>query len=219
MMTAKLPVQLIIFDLDDTLYSQSLGLFAEVRVRIEGWLMRTLNLSLEEAQARRAQYFKQYGTTLAGLQQNYPDFDLEGYLDFVHDAPIEAYLHPDPALAAMLERLPGRKAIFTNSTRLWAERSVASLGIAGYFDEILDIRAVDYRPKPRVDSYARALELLGTPGEVCAMLDDQPRNLQAGATLGMRTILVRPDGQVGEGVDAAVATVLEAEPILLQWVR
>ncbi len=62
------------------------------------------------------------------------------FLEFVHDIDRSA-LAPNPALAREVERLPGRKLIFTNGSRDHALRTVAQLGLEGLFEDAFDIVA------------------------------------------------------------------------------
>jgi putative hydrolase of the HAD superfamily len=167
------------------------------------WTARALDIPLAEAQALRARYFHKYGTTMAGLLRHHPEVDIDDYLEYVHEIRVERYLAPNPALGAMLERLPARKAVFTNAIVSWAERILEHFAIREHFTTIVDVRAVDY-----------LLALLGVPGTACVFLDDQARNLQAGAEFGMRTVLVQAGREPGDGVDFAVDTILDAEPVL-----
>lgn len=214
-----MPVTHLLFDLDDTLYTGASGLFDEVGARIEAWTARALGITTEEAHTLRHEYFALYGTTMAGLLRHHPEVDIDDYLDAVHQVDVTRYLDPDPALAAMLGRLPGRKAIFTNGIADWAERILARLGVRQHFDAIIDVRAVQFQSKPQPEAYAQALALLATEGPACALIDDQARNLQAGAEFGMRTILVREgvppgDGVECDGVEFAAPHILAAEPYL-----
>ena len=207
----------LLFDLDDTLYTNASGLFGEVGRLIEAWLAQELHLSAEEAHALREHYFEAYGTTMAGLLRDHPELDIDDYLEFAHGADLDAYLSPSPALDAMLARLPLPKAIFTNAIADWAERVLHTLEISHHFEVIIDVRAVDYRGKPAPEAYELALALLGVPGPACVLVDDQARNLQVAKEFGMRTILVREGAEPTEGVDAVVGGILEVEPVLRQW--
>ncbi len=209
----------LLFDLDDTLYTNASGLFGEVGALIEAWVARALDLTPEEAQALRQRYFEAYGTTMTGLLRHHPEADIDDYLEFVHTVEIHPYLQPSPPLQAMLERLPAPKAIFTNAISGWAERVLAALGVREHFELIIDVRAVGYQGKPHPLAYERALALLGVSGAACILLDDQARNLQAAKAFGMRTLLVRAGAEAEEGVDAAVPHILAAEPILQRWLE
>ncbi len=207
-------IRYLIFDLDDTLYTNASGLFGEVRQRIEAWLVQALDISLETAQILRREYHARYGTTMAGLLHHHPGANVDAYLEDVHQVDVEKFLSPDPALDAMLERLPAAKVVFTNAIASWAERILTRLGVRGHFERIVDVRDVNYLAKPRPEAYARLLDLLRVPGTACVLLDDQRPNLQTAAQFGMHTLLVRPGGMVGDGADFAVETVHQAEPVL-----
>ena len=95
-------------------------------------------LGVDAVEARRVQkgHFHAHGTTLAGLMATH-GVDPHDFLDFVHDIDL-ARLTADPALVAALDRLPGRKFVFTNA------------------DEALcPARARPARPRQRVRRHAR----------------------------------------------------------------
>lgn len=212
-------IEYLLFDLDDTLYTDASGLFLEVGRRIERWMAEALGVGLEEAKALRRRYYTTYGTTMAGLLREHPEVDIDAYLDYVHDVNVTRYLRPHPELAAMLRRLPVPKAVFTNSIKSWAERVTRQLGIRACFEHIFDVRAVDYRSKPDPYAYAWVLGTLYLAGEACVLLDDQVSYLLGASEAGMRTILVRRGGKATNGIDLAVEHILEAEPHLRRMLR
>lgn len=207
-------IRYLLFDLDDTLYTNTSGLFAEVGQRIVDWTAQALDISPAEAAALRRTYYQTYGTTMAGLLNNHPHVDIDDYLEYVHAIDVTRYLQPDPQLDAMLHDIPAPKAIFTNSITGWAERVTRRLGVRDHFEHIFDVRAAGYRSKPDPHTYDHVLATLDLPGSACVLLDDQPTNLAGAAQVGIHTILVQPGGQPTDGVDYAVAHVLEAHPIL-----
>jgi len=209
-----MPIDYILFDLDDTLYTNTTGLFIEVGDRIEAWVARVLNLSLDDAKVLRREYYLAYGTTMAGLLHHHPEVDIEDYLDYVHHIDVGRYLEPEPDLNAMLAGLPTCKAIFTNAIADWGERVLSRLGVREHFTHIVDVRATHYRGKPAAQAYQVALDVLESRGDACVLLDDQVRNLQQGAAFGMQTVLVRPNGVPQEGVNFAVDYITDAGPIL-----
>jgi putative hydrolase of the HAD superfamily len=204
----------IIFDLDDTLYPRHSGLMWEVGRRIQTWLCNHLGISWEEAIAVRRDYFRRYGTTMAGLIVEH-GVDVREYLAFVHDIPVEEYLDPNPALAVMLDSILLRKAVYTNATSEYAWRVLRALGVADRFEQIIGIEDVELRNKFHGDAYERALALLGVEGPACIMVEDSVRNLRPAKALGLTTVLVDADGaielaQVSDGnVDFVVGSVLE----------
>ena len=208
----------LLFDLDGTLYTDETGLFAEVGHRMEGWIADKLGMTRQAAKRLRHKYYIRYGTTMAGLLQDRPDLDIDAYLDYVHDVDVTRYLEADPLLDKMLSNLLLPKVIFTNSISDWAERIASRLGVRHHFQDIFDVRAVDYHCKPHPHAFSSVLHYLGVNGTECVMLDDQPSYLSGATEAGIRTILVRPDGVTSNGIDATVPYVLDAEPILKKWI-
>jgi len=207
------PLTYTVFDLDETLYPTSAGLMQDVARRITRWLEHHLGMDPEEASRLREVYIHRYGTTLGGLlAERAREVDVEDYLAFVHDVPVEAYLRPDPALRAMLTAIPLRRVVFTNSTAEHAARVLNALGIADLFERVVDIRALNFIHKPRREAYERLLTLLDTPGPACILIDDRAVNLQPAKQLGMTTVLV--NGQPQDGVDFVVSSVLEVGPLV-----
>ncbi len=83
-----------------------------------------------------------------------------------------------------------RPAIPSRASTRSAWRVLARLGIAGHFDEIFDIAAADYRPKPRAEPMAALVERHGIAPRSAVFVEDLARNLAPAAALGMTTVLV-----------------------------
>lgn len=206
--------QHLVLDLDDTLYPRRTGLMEEIVRRIFLYMTEQMGLSPDIAVEMRQRFNAQYGTVLRGLQIEH-GIDPADYLAFVHAIPLENYLAPDPALDAMLGRIPLRKAIFTNADAAHARRVLNRLGVARHFPVIVDIHAVEFHCKPRPEAYRRMLDLIGGVGEACIMVEDSARNLAPARELfGITTVLV--DGAKPEGVDYAINHLVELEPLLLR---
>ena len=201
-----------LFDLDDTLYSSGTGLWDAIGERIHRYMIERLGLNPAEAPALRHRYFDAFGTTLNGLRHDF-NVDPEDYLAFVHDLPLEQYLQPDPALNAMLARLPLTKVIFTNSDMPHARRVLERLGVARHFKQIVDIHALAFVNKPEPGAYARALELLSAKAAECIFVEDSRRNLLPARALGMLTVLVG-HAPSADGVDYTIPDVLGLERIV-----
>lgn len=178
-----------IFDLDNTLYPSECNLFAQVDQRMGAFIAEFLGVSYDEAKRVQKDYYYRYGTTLAGLMREHK-LPPERFLDYVHDIDL-APVCEAPALGAALARLPGRKFIFTNGSRAHAERVATKLGVLHHFDELFDIVAGDYVPKPSRQAYDRFLAAHGVDAPAAAMFEDIPHNLEAPHALGMATVLVR----------------------------
>jgi putative hydrolase of the HAD superfamily len=203
----------LFFDLDDTLYPASCGLWEAIRERISLYMHDFLGLSWEEIPGLRRKYFEEYGTALIGLEANYP-IRREEYLAFVHDLPLKEYIHPDPDLRAILEGLSARKVIFTNADSAHAGRVLNVLGIASCFEDIVDINDLEPYCKPMPESFKRAMLRANenSPGR-CALIDDMPRNISGARKVGIRTILFGTD-QIESEADATLSNWIDL-PIVL----
>jgi putative hydrolase of the HAD superfamily len=179
----------LLFDLDETLYESSTGIWQAIRDRIGLFMHNRLGLDWETIPGLRSNLFTTYGTTLRGLVTLY-DVDQQDYLDFVHDIPMEKFLKPDPLLGRLLLSYPQRKLIFTNADRNHAYRVLNTLGIHSLFEQIVDIRDIEPHCKPMTEAFQRALELAGADPVSCVMLDDSQSNLATARSLGMGTIRV-----------------------------
>jgi putative hydrolase of the HAD superfamily len=180
----------LFFDLDDTLYPTSSGLWDAIRQRMNEYMQGLIDLPLVEIVNLRKTYLETYGTTLRGLQAHY-DVDTDEYLAFVHDLPLEKYILPDPGLRTLLLSLPQKRWIFTNADANHASRVLSILGIKDCFIGIIDIRAIDFACKPDKIAYQRTLALTSDddPTE-CVLFDDSLRNLSTAREMGFFTVLV-----------------------------
>jgi putative hydrolase of the HAD superfamily len=177
-----------IFDLDNCLYPASADLFALIEARMGEYVGRLLRCDPDEARRIRTDYFREHGTTLAGLMASH-GVDPRDFLDFVHDIDL-ARLTADPRLVAALDRLPGRKFVFTNGDEPYARRVLDRLGLANAFDGLHDIHAMDYVPKPDPRAYAAMCERQGIAPGRALFAEDMARNLAPAKALGMTTVWV-----------------------------
>lgn len=181
-----------IFDLDNTLYPHHTNLFQQVDQRIRHYVQRLLNLAPDEAHRVQKDYYRRYGTTLRGLMEEH-DIHPDDFLEYVHDidhSPVEK----NPLLTSAIERLPGRKFIFTNGSRDHAEKVAERLGFTDHFDDIFDIVSSELLPKPSRQTYDRFIAATGVAPARAAMFEDLARNLTVPRALGMQTVLIVPGG-------------------------
>ena len=89
-------VDVWLFDLDNTLYDASSGVFPQIDVNMRSFLMREFALGEDDARTYQKRLYRDYGTTLAGLMAEH-DLDPARFLHHVHDIDL-AELAPDPAV-------------------------------------------------------------------------------------------------------------------------
>jgi putative hydrolase of the HAD superfamily len=184
-------VETWLFDLDNTLYPADSRLWEQVDRRINEMSARVLGLPLDKARLVQKEYLRKYGTTLRGLMVEH-NVDRDEYLDYVHDLDLAPIL-ANPRLGAALDRLPGRKLVFTNGTLAHAGRILAKLGIAGRFEDVFDIHAADYLPKPDPTVYTMLVERHAIRPRGAMLFEDTARNLKPAHDMGMTTAWVKVD--------------------------
>ena len=184
-------VDWLCFDLDNTLYPLSNGLWEIIDHRIQEYVAQTLHLPLEEARKVQKQYWRTYGTTLAGLMAEH-NVQPGPYLAYVHNFDVSPYMGPNPRLKALLTALPQRKLVFTNASSQHAHNVLRALEIESFFEYVIGVEEVDYIPKPDPRAYQKCLALTGVTPSRSMFLDDLPENLKPAKALGMVTALVGP---------------------------
>jgi putative hydrolase of the HAD superfamily len=180
-----------IFDLDNTLYRADNGIFAQIESRMTDYVERHLGLPRDAARVVQKALYRAHGTTLNGLMREH-GVDAEDYLHFVHDIDL-GELAPDARLVEAIAALPGRRFVFTNGCRNHAARILARIGMDGLFEQVWDIRSMDFVPKPQAAAYHSVVAAGAVNAPCAAMFDDIPRNLVAARALGMTTVWLRSD--------------------------
>ena len=192
-----------IFDLDNCLYPASTGLFALIDERMGAYIQRLLGCDPVEAKTVQKKHFHEHGTTLAGLMKEH-GVDPHEFLEDVHDIPLDR-VASDERLGRLLPRLPGRRFVFTNGDAPYARRVLERIGVHGHFDELHDIHASRYRPKPDPYGYELLCERFGIDPKRALLADDMVQNLAPAKALGMTTIWVDNGSERGDhGFDESV---------------
>ena len=203
----------IFFDLDDTLYPASSGLWDAIKERMNIYMRDHMGFAPAEIPHLREKYFKEYGTTLRGLQANHK-MDVGNYLAFVHDLPLQDYLTPNPTLRPVIASLPTRNLIFTNADVNHAKRVLNALELDGLFEAVVDVNTVAPYCKPMPESFGIAMEAAGEADPArCVMIDDLPRTTRAAREYGMFGVLAHHSAPSADA--DAVFTDWNALPTLL----
>jgi len=180
-----------LFDLDNTLYSGKTKVFEQVDKKMSKYISDKLNISIEEAKKIQKNYFYEYNTTLNGMIKNH-QIDPDEFLEFVHDINID-FLQKDVKLAEEIEKLDGKKIIFTNGSRKHALNVTKRIGIDQLFDGIFDIVDADFIPKPAVEAYKKLVEKHKIDPKLSVFIEDIARNLKPAYEMGMKTVWIEND--------------------------
>ena len=177
-----------IFDLDNTLYSADSGIFQQVHKLMGEFISKNLKMDMVEAKKLQSKYYKQHGTTLSGLMENHgvePDY----FLDEVHKLDY-SIVGPDEILNKELEKIQGRKIIYTNANKKHVVDVLERINLANFFDEIFDIKMANYIPKPEIRPYEQIIDIFNINPSSSAMFDDIAKNLVPAKKVGFTPVWV-----------------------------
>ena len=181
-----------IFDLDNTIYDINLGLFKKISNRITDFIMSKYSLDIDQAKKIQKEYYLKYGLTLRGLIVE-KKLEPEEFLDYVHDVE-HPELEKNDQLISKIRILEGKKIIFTNATSRHAKKILKILELEDDFDQIIDIKDLEYIPKPDKRSYKKLLECLNLNKEnldKTIFFEDTVKNLIPAKELGITTVWMK----------------------------
>lgn len=179
-----------LFDLDNTLHNASAHIFPHINAAMTRYLEHHLALSREEANALRMQYWHRYGATLLGLVRHHGT-DPRHFLAETHRFErLHEMMVFDRALGSMLNRLPGRKLVFSNGPRRYVDAVLNIMGIRRHFVATYGIEQLHFHPKPSVRAYRQLLDNEGLEARRCILVEDSAENLRTAKRLGMKTVLI-----------------------------
>ena len=187
-MKIKEKINTWIFDLDNTLYSADSGIFQQVHRLMGEFISNNLNMEISEAKKLQSKYYKQHGTTLRGMMDNH-GVDPDYFLDEVHRLDY-SIVGPNQLLNDELEKLEGRKIIYTNANKNHVLDVLKRINLSDYFDEIFDIKLANYIPKPEIKPYEQIIELFKIDASSSAMFDDIAKNLVPAKKVGFTPVWI-----------------------------
>ena len=177
-----------IFDLDNTLYSADSGIFQQVHSLMGEFISKNLNMDIKEAKKLQKKYYKVHGTTLRGLMDNH-NINPDHFLSEVHNLDY-SIVGPNKALNKELEKLEGRKIIYTNANLKHAENVLQRLELTHMFKEIFDIKDANYIPKPEISPYIQIINDYDIDPKSAIMFDDIAKNLVPAKNVGFTSVWI-----------------------------
>lgn len=167
------------------------NLFDQIDRRMCTYIAKYLKVEKAEAYKIQKRYFREHGTSLRGMMENHK-MNPVPYLDYVHQIDLSV-ISSDDQMEKALSKLPGKKIVFTNASFVYAENVLKCLGIAHHFEDIFDITAANFLPKPDPIVYRQVVKKYDINPERAVMVEDIARNLRPAADLGMKTVWVKTD--------------------------
>ncbi len=198
-----------LFDLDNTLHDAEARIFPHLDRAMTAYIREHLAVDEATADHLRALYWRRYGATLRGLVRHH-GVDPAHFLQETHRIPeLRAHLIAEPGLAALLERLPGRKIIFSNAPAAYVQQVLTGLGIARCFAKVYCIEQLDYLPKPHAGAFLRLLQRERLAPRQCILVEDTRANLATAKRLGMKTVWIAPGTRRAACTDVRVNRLLD----------
>ena len=198
-----------LFDLDNTLHDATPHIFPHINRSMTAYLQEHLQLSEDEANALRVDYWQRYGATLTGLMKHHGT-DPDHFLWHTHQFPeLHNMVLREPRLRNVLKQLPGKKVVFSNAPEHYAKAVLKLLRIDDQFDDVFAIEQSRYQPKPQTAGFRRLLRKHRLNAAQCVMVEDSAENLQTAKRLGMKTVWVSGALRAPAYVDVKIRDVLE----------
>ena len=199
-------VELLLFDLDGTLYDHACGYEEEIHANIFRFMVQQTGgkfdgiQSVAEAERVWTPIFAKYNLTKRGLIGEGYVFDGNEYDRFIRKGP-DKYIKADPELREFLLSLPQkRKVIFTNAPEASAHEILALLGVEHLFECVLGTEFLENKVcKPEAAAFQKVLNYLDVPANKICYFEDSFKNLEAGKSLGMQTVFVTSATLKNEG--------------------
>lgn len=198
-----------VFDLDNTLHDASAHVFPHINRGMTDYLARELGLDDQAASELRVHYWQRYGATLSGMIRHHGT-DPEHFLWYTHQFPeLHRQVLREPRLRHVLQKLPGRKLLYSNAPQHYARAVLELLRVDDLFDDVFAIEHARYRPKPEMAGFRSFMRKYRLNPARCVMVEDSAENLLTAKRLGMKTVLVGAAARRPAYVDVKIRNVLE----------
>ena len=203
------PGRVWLFDLDNTLHNATPHIFPHINRSMRQYIERHLDVDTHEASRIRQDYWMRYGATLLGLVRHHGT-DPDHFLQATHQFPdLRRMVVFERPIIHALRRLPGRKIIFSNAPRHYAEAILDITGLGACFDAVYSVENLRYQPKPMLAGFRALLGAERLDPHRCIMVEDSLANLVAAKKLGMKTVWVSTSYRRSPSVDVKIRSVSE----------
>lgn len=216
--------KLWLIDMDDTLYSASAGMFHDIHVLMDDYIVRKLGISAEKANDLRKEYWRRYGVTYYGLWLHH-GIDPHDFLTETHKVDT-SNIHTRGKMREAVMSLPGQKVLFTNAPNSFADQVLRRLHLSDCFSAQYRAESMkvfgQWRPKPSAQMLKKVLAQHHVLAHQCCLIDDNLNNLKIAKSVGLQTVLCKGWHHHGLEVirpcpyiDAFVSHIRDIEKILV----
>ena len=132
------------------------------------------------------------------------------FLWHTHQLPdIERMVVAETGLRHCLKLLRGRKILYSNAPRHYAQAVLDVLGVGRLFDAVYTIESTRFQPKPSLAGFRALMARERLQPECTVMVEDMLPNLVAAKKLGMRTVWITRESRRPRWLDIKTGSVLE----------
>jgi len=196
--TTKQKISALIFDIDNTLYTNEEYLVHQIDVQVqkfadmEGISFKEAEKRIDKARQNFAHEHQGAKTSFALIMKGF-GYSVEESIKWRKELiQPEKYLKKDEKLRAVLEKLSHSYKIIsvTNNPVDIGWRNLKAIGIEDFFMDIVGLDTC-YKSKPAEEPFLKALEILKLPASECVSIGDRyDIDIVTPVKLGMKGILV-----------------------------
>jgi putative hydrolase of the HAD superfamily len=198
-----------LFDLDNTLHNATPHIFPHINRAMRQYIERHLAVDESEATRIRQDYWVRYGATLRGLMRHHGT-DPKHFLWETHQFPdLQRMLDFQKPMLHALRKLPGKKIIFSNAPRHYADAILRMTGLDHHFSAIYSVENLRFQAKPMLAGFRTLLRAEHLDPKRCIMVEDSLANLVSAKKLGMKTVWVSTGLRQSPFVDVKIKSVLQ----------
>ena len=180
-----------------------------LRNEIADW-PKVAHVQLDTAWVKRFDAFLRLGKLALTLLAALFAIDPAHFLRETHRFPdLERLIAFEKPVRHALQRLPGRKLLFTNAPLAYAETVLGLTGLDSLFAAVYSVESLNFQPKPMLAAYRNLLRVERLSPRRCIMVEDSLANLVTAKTLGMKTVWVSTGLRDSPSVDVKVRSVRE----------
>ena len=168
---------------------------AVVNINMTCFIKKELDLSDEDANYLRIDYWKRYGSTVRGLVENH-GVSMKNFLSLTHKlSSIAPLIDVQKKVARVIRRLPGKKYVVTNSPKHYAYEVLRIGNLLRCFDGVYSVEDMvvhrTIKCKPARLFWQKMLNGIGCERKKVVVVDDSLTNLKTAKIAGFTTVWMR----------------------------